>query len=168
MPLLGMTQKERVLRELIHVPAGLTTVELGDRTGLPEGSLRTIIWEMRKEGWIEPVGGVRGRYRYAITNLGRRHAPGPPPDAIAQAFATLQGTLELETHRSTHPPLGPAGLRGQLLAFVNWLVETKPELLATHSPSVRARLEAAVLEYLCGDTRELMSQLERLTSDEEG
>ena len=168
MRLLGMTQKERVLRKLTHVPEGLTTVELGDRTGLPEGSLRTIVWEMRKEGWIEPVCGVRGRYRYAITNLGRRHAPGPPPDAIAQAFATLQGTMGLETHRPTHPPLAPAGLRGQLLAFVSWLVEKRPELLAIHSPSVRARLEGAVLEYLYGDTRELMSQLERLTSDEEG
>ena len=164
----GVTQKQRVLGELTHVSEGLTAVELGARTGLPEGSLRTIIWAMNKDGWIEPVGGVRGRYRYAITALGRRHAPQPPSDAIAHAFATVQASLGLDVPRLTRPPLAPAARRGQLLEFVGWLVETKPELLASPSPGVRARLEAAVLEYLCGDTRELMSQLERLTSDEEG
>ncbi len=162
----GMTQKERVLQELTRSPDGLTAVELRDRTGLPENSLRTIIWEMRKDGWIEPIGGVRGRYKYGITQAGRRQAPTPNPDAIADRIGSLVtgdvGPSWLHTARPS-----PGDVRGHLVEFVRWLTEEKPELLSDKTPNVALRLEEAVVDFLYGDIDALKALLDRVTPREE-
>jgi hypothetical protein len=140
-----VTQKERILTELIQNSNGLTAVELEHRTGMPEPSLRTNLWAMRKDGWIEPVSGVRGRYRYGVTPEGRRQAPAQLVDAIAETIrrrlGVLAGTLGQEVAVSSEP-------RRQLLDFVRWLAQEHRDLLVADDPDIVLKLEEAAADFL--------------------
>lgn len=145
-----MTQKELALAELTRESGGLTVAELGDRTGVPLHSLRTIVWEMRKDGWIEIVGGVRGRYRYAPTDEGNKQAPRPPVDAVRQAITATMGTAQGAAMNSLGMNRYVEDHR-RLNDFVRWLVLEKPELFATSQTVARQALEEAVADYVAED-----------------
>lgn len=142
-----MTQKENVIAELIREPRGLTAIELRERVGVPEHSLRTILWEMRKEGWIDVVGGVRGRYRYAATEEGRKQAPSPRVDVIAELL-TGQGVTTQGRARDPVAIGQYVDEHRRLTDFAHWLLLEKPELFATSLPKARDALEKAVAAYV--------------------
>ena len=139
-----MTQKLRVLYALIQVDRGVTAVELRDNTGLPERSLRTLLWELRKNGLIEVVGGVRGRYLYGITDVGRDEViesgpvhPRVPPDSSAQAALLESMALNDARHE-----------RRTLRAYARWLAQEHSDLFAGDQASITERIEAAIDEFL--------------------
>ena len=154
-PCCGMTQKQRVLQELIHAQRGLTALELRDRTELPEGSLRTILWELRKGDFLEVAGGVRGRYRYGITDRGRellaeadsRWSHGPRERSAQAALFESIGLDEVRHERRT------------LRNFVRWLTLEHPHLFAVDRQLLREKLDSTVIEYLSQDYSELQSVL---------
>jgi len=142
-----MTQKQRVLAVLTQAEHGLTATELRDLTDLPEGSLRTILWELRKNGLTEVAGGVRGRYRYGITERGREEAaeavpaqPRMPAEALSQA--SMLDTMALSEARHE---------RRTLRAYARMLAQEHADLFAGDSSSIAERLEAAIDEFLAPD-----------------
>lgn len=152
-----MTQKEQVLQELTRAGGGLTTVELRARTRLPEASLRTIMWEMRRDGWVEPVGGVRGRYKYGVTDVGRRQAP----DAVAETIFKGLGVFPAGSGFQRSPD--PAEVAQRLLAFVHWLSRERSDLFPEDAPDLESRLETAVVDFLYGDVDVIRALLDRLS-----
>ncbi len=142
-----MTQKERLLHELTRAPDGLTAVQLRELTGFAEASLRTTIWEMRRSGWIDVIGGVRGRYRYGVTAQGQRQAPAQTTDGIAEALLRAFGAgLRGPAGNAVRLP-GPAEPGRQVLAFVRWLAKEHRDLLAG-DPDATLRLEDAAADFL--------------------
>jgi len=106
---------------------------------------------MRRDGWIEPVSGVRGRYRYGVTGEGRRQAPAQPADVIAETIKRGLGMLSALPREAVVPSSGP---RRQLLDFVRWLVQERQDLLAGDDPDIVLKLEEAAADYLFESGRE--------------
>lgn len=158
-----VTQPETVLHELERAPDGLTATELHERTNIEKNTLSTVIWELRRDGHIDRVGGVRGRYKYGITQKGRGHLPGAHLDPLTRLANSVRDH-DMATDRDFQDFLKVIDNLSEyktLRGFVNFLATDHPELLADE-PDTADNLRRAVLEYMGVDASAFREQKVRL------
>jgi hypothetical protein len=140
-----MTQKELVLSTLTEASSPLTHEQLRAVTGIRAHSLRTVLYELRRDDLVERLVEGGRRAKYAVTRGGREQAPAAAPDAIRSRVAAATGSV-------LNAPFGPLatrafGLDEQLTSFVRWLLIEHPELFEDDPKVARGKLEAAVAAY---------------------
>jgi hypothetical protein len=155
-----MTQQDEILRLLRDRDEGMTAQDLHLRTGVAKNVLGTHLWQMKKDGLITRVGGVRGSYRYGITDRGK--------DRLGEGTDPL-GYLT-KTMRRRQGEEGPVPDFGDMLKLVNnidtyrrlkgyseWLSREHPALVNADS-DVGEILHGYVLEYLGIDSTSFHQQ----------
>ena len=128
----------------------MTAIDLHARTGVPRNTLGTYLWELKRDGYVTRVGGVRGSYRYGLTEKGReRIGEGTDPmRQLARAVAadpearkgftdfseTLKVIDRLDEYRT-------------LKAFAEWVTSEHAKLFV--EPDLApSRMHRCVLEHL--------------------
>lgn len=157
-----MTNAEKVLRQLVLEPEGLTATELQERTAIDKNTLGTVIWQLNRDEHVRKVGGVRGRYRYAITNKGRQELP-PSARAPFPQLQEADGRLptDLPAMEELYKVARDAGTYRALRAFSAWLTRERPELLAAPE-SAEEPMHEAVLEFMGVDVTDYRAQVQSL------
>lgn len=160
-----MTQSETILTHLATTGGALTASRLTEETGIPKRSLATAIWELRREGLVDVVGGRRGSYEYGLTpagraavaSLSRRGADTVHGDGAAKARDEVAALGELQR------ALFSAGELKVLQQFIRWLVREHSDLLAADDPvGNQTHLGEAAIEYLGLDLEKVKTQLAAL------
>lgn len=158
-----MTQVDRILTELGGTNRGLTAAELHDRLRIPKNSLGTLIWEMKRDRLITRVGGVRGSYRYGLTQKGRTHLEQESDDPLTRLSHLVRGgeapTQGFDAMLKVIDALDSYKL---LRSFAGWLTVERKELLSESIPNVEERLIESALEYLGVDANTFKKQRESL------
>lgn len=155
-----MTQLQLVLDTLDKSPRGLTAAELHDRTRIPRNTLATLIWQLRKDGYLQRVGGHRGAYQYGITAKGKEQLNSDldPLTRLGQLVnehdaasfdAMLTVIRDLDSYK-------------QLTKFVQWLITNYRDVIRDIGPETEDRLHDAVLTYLGVDAETFKKQRESL------
>lgn len=158
-----MTNAEKVLRQLVLEPEGLTAAELQERTAIDRNTLGTVVWQLNKDGHIEKVGGVRGRYRYGITREGRQELPPGARGLLPQPLEAV-GPLGEDAPSDMdelYKVARDAPTYRTLRAFSSWLARERPELLA-HRDEMEERMHEAVLEFMGVDVEGFRAQAQAL------
>lgn len=157
-----MNQSEDILIHLAVTGGGLTAKQLTEITGFPKRSLATAVSELRREGFVDVVGGKRGTYEYGLTPRGRAMVASLSSDETASATG-----VEVQDARSSLAELKraifSAGELKVLQQFIRWLVRERQDLLAATDRDENQRLlgEAAI-EYLGLDLEKVKAQLAML------
>lgn len=159
-----MTQIEQILFELDKIDSrGLTSTELGERTEIPAGTLRTTLYELQKKEFVRKAGGKRGSYRYAITSKGRTelhsrqplartltHAPNPRLNEMEEEY---EGILQL---------IGRMDELRILRRFVAFLVHESDIDLSGNKEITIGDLQAEIMRFLGVDPHDIDNTLEEL------
>lgn len=157
-----MTQSEDILTHLAMTGGALTAKQLTELTGIGKRSLATAVWELRRAGLVDVVGGRRGSYEYGLTPAGRaavaalasKEAGSATADKAAGAEGDSSGLAELKR------ALFSAGELKVLQQFIRWLVRERPDLLAADDRDENQRgLAEAVMDYLGLDLAKVKEQL---------
>lgn len=158
-----MTQVERILHELDGSSRGLTAAELHDRLRIPRNSLGTLIWEMKRDRLITRVGGVRGSYRYGVTQKGRAHLENENTDPLARLSSLVRGgEVPVQGFDAMMKVIDSLDSYKLLRSFAGWLTVERRDLLNDTLPNVEERLIESALEYLGVDANTFKKQRESL------
>lgn len=153
----NMTKLQEILVQLEKSPGGMTSAQLREHVDIQPNVLATLLWEMKRDKLISQVGGVRGRYVYAITQKGRSHLPDNEKDPLTrlanalereeaggkESFQELLTVIEqleefrllrrftqwlvTESHHLLHPKKSPSALRDGLMVEALKFLGVNPE-----------------------------------------
>lgn len=118
------------------------------------------MWELKRDGYIGRVGGVRGNYRYGITERGKeRIGVGDDPlKQLAKAVTSQSGANPaLKDFDETLKVIDRLDEYRTIKTFASWLTEEHPHLFiepTTAGPTV----QRYVLEHLGIDASTYKSQ----------
>jgi len=166
-----MTKVDEIMHVLNDAPRGLTANDLHVRTGVPKNVLGTYLWELKRDGYLQRVGGVRGSYRYGLTDRGRERI-GLGDDPLRQLTRTLYLKLPPAARddlpvsgdfTETMKVLDQLDEYRSLKRFAEWLSVEKASVFQVPDTAAPA-LHRAVLEYLGIDPTSYQKQSAELIS----
>jgi len=160
-----MTKVDEIMHVLNDAPRGLTANDLHARTGVPKNVLGTYLWEFKRDGYLQRVGGVRGSYRYGLTDRGRERI-GQGDDPLKQLAKAV--AVRFDGHASAGFPetmkvLDQLDEYRSLKRFAEWLSVEKASVFQVPDTAAPA-LHRAVLEYLGIDPTSYQKQSAELIS----
>lgn len=162
-----MTKLQEILVQLEKNPGGMTSVQIREHVDIQPNVLATLLWEMKKDKLISHVGGVRGRYVYAITQKGRASLPDNEKDPLTRLANALQreevgGKESFQELLTVIEQLEEFRL---LRRFTQWLVvEAKQLLNPKISPSkISDELMVEALKFLGVNPESYEQQRESLS-----
>lgn len=138
-------------------------IQLAETTGIRERSLATVLSAMKRDGFIEPVGGKRGSFQYGLTPEGRSAAAKlwieVATEAKVSATKSIESTKELVAFMELEKALVFAEDLRLLLQFVRWLVRVRSEVFdAVKAAERRDLLEQGAMEFIGIDSEKLAEQ----------
>lgn len=144
-----MTKVDEILNVLHGQARGATANDLHVRTGVPKNTLATYLWELKRDGFVQRVGGVRGSYRYGLTDKGRtRIGFGDDPlKQLAKAVANQEGAPADTDFGETLKVIDRLDTYRTLKEFSAWLAAEHPNLFLDPASAAEA-LHRYLLEYL--------------------
>lgn len=154
-----LTQPERVIRALTGNARGLTAVELHERLGIAQNVLGTLLWQLKRDGYIARVGGKRGSYRYGLTAKGQSYSdPATDPlERLARVVSSDSGGFD-----DMLTVINSMNEYKLLRRYVGWLRSRHPDIISPEVPDAEAQLEESVLEFLGVDVDAFKQQRKSL------
>jgi DNA-binding HxlR family transcriptional regulator len=149
-----VTRIEEVLRVLSDQPRGLTAADIHGRTGVSRNVLGTYLWELKRDGYIQRVGGTKGTYRYGLAPKGRdRLAEAHELDWEDKNEHVLPQVLRVAEQRGvqdfqeTLKVIDRLSEYRTLKKFCEWILVEDPMLFAD-LPAAPANLHRLMLQHL--------------------
>lgn len=153
-----MTQMEQVLSELAGVRAGLTNREIERRTGIKGKSVRTVIWEAKRRGLLDTVGGERGNYRYGLTEAGLEELP---PEARPRVPVEEKVVRDASFDEITKVIDRIADFK-LIRNFVSWMLYDKAVDFGDPNEDYKRLLPSLAVEYIGADPEQLAQERDAL------
>lgn len=158
-----MTQSEKILTQLAATGGSLTANQLTEATGIPKRSLATAVWELRREGLVDVVGGRRGSYEYGLTPRGRATVAVRLDGGVTGSGASRDGGGDASGLEELKRAFSSATEIRVLHQFIRWLSREHGDLLTGQDErDNQKRLGRAAFEYLGLDPDKVKEQLDAL------
>jgi hypothetical protein len=156
-----VTQIDEVLHAIASHPSGITALDIHASTGVARNVLGTYLWELKKDGHIVRVGGVRGSFRYGITEKGKaRIGLADPLTQLARAVKPRTGSLP-PGFDETLKVIDRIDEYRTLKNFSQWLVSEHAELFVYPDEAAKA-LQSLTLEHMGVDPTTYQQQARAL------
>lgn len=154
-----LTQTERILLSLRGSSRGYTANELYEKLGIAQNVLGTLLWELKRDGYIARVGGKRGSWRYGLTSKGQAalEPEADPLERLTKVISTDSGGFD-----DMLQVINSMADYKLLRRYIGWMKSTYPELLNPELPNVDSLLEESVLGYLGVDVKAFRQQRKSL------